>query len=64
MEETKEEAKDWLSKSVKERSKLRKNFEGIIDYYSYMDFLDKEHNLDSMKKYLDEVSKEKRERLP
>ena len=74
----KEEAKEWLSKTVKERSKLRKNFEGIIDtqlqntffmeyylaiidYYCYMDSLDKKHNLNSMKKYLDEVSKDKKE---
>ncbi|MBR5750661.1 MAG: hypothetical protein IKX82_03330, partial [Bacilli bacterium] len=74
----KEEAKEWLSKTVKVRSKLRKTFEGIIDtqiqntfcmeyylaiidYYCYMDAFDKKHNLNSMKTYLDEVSKDKKE---
>jgi hypothetical protein len=74
----KEEAKEWLKKTYKERSKLKKNFEGIIDtqiqntffmeyylaiidYYHYMDSLDQKHNLNSMKAYLDDVSKDKRE---
>ena len=74
----KEEAKDWLYKTYKERSKLKNNFEGIIDtqiqntflmeyylaiidYYNYMDSLNKKYNLNSMKAYLDEMSKDKKE---